>query len=669
MSSENHYQQQLAAAQAEITKYQQEIADLQQTLEERTVDIYKLIQWMQSLQQDITAVYNSITWQAGHLFTQIALKLLRRSPGPTAQDHIQSLFTAFEAWKINHFQKKRTSSLQSYRPWHDMREYHLWIKQYDTDHLSRQTKMVQWSYRPLISILMPLDTSLIESTWVSIETQIYPDWELIIILREAGLTPAFKNNKIKYIKSYHTPLATALNQGLNLAQGDFITFLSTGDQLSPQALYQIAEILNTYPDRDLIYSDEDRLDAEGRRYDPYFKTDWNPDLFYSQNFLRHFTAYRRTLVNQVGGLKPDYPGCEDYDLALRMLEKIPPSRIHHIPQILYHQIANDQNNSEAQVQALQAHFQRLNQPVQVKTTVGGHTRVRYPLPEKLPLVSLIIPTRDKLSLLRGTLTGLLHHTDYHPLEIIILDNGSREPATLAYLKELTKDNRIKVIRHTAPFNYSQLNNIGVSHAAGQILGLLNNDLEVITPTWLTEMVSHVLRPEVGAVGAKLYYANDTLQHAGVIIGLGGLAGHGFKYLAKEAPGYHWKPFLTQNYSAVTGACLLIRRQVFEEVGGLEEEHLKVSFNDVDLCLRLRQRGYRIVWTPYAELYHLESASRGLDNTVKKYLRLRREVNFMKSRWGTILFNDPYYNPNLTIDYEDFSLAWPPRTSTEQTNER
>jgi GT2 family glycosyltransferase len=298
----------------------------------------------------------------------------------------------------------------------------------------------------------------------------------------------------------------------------------------------------------------------------------------------------------------------------------------------------------------------------VVEAIAGQTRVIYPLPVEPPLVSLIIPTRDKLTLLHGTVEGLLNQTDYKPIEIIIIDNGSVEPATIAYLEEIQQNKSVSVIRHQGPFNYSQLNNHGVSYATGEIIGLLNNDLEVISSSWLTEMVSHALRPDIGAVGAKLYYANDTIQHAGVIVGLGGLAGHGFKFLAREAPGYHWKPFLIQNYSAVTAACLIMRRRVFQEVGGLNEKDLKVAFNDVDLCLRIREQGYRIVWTPYAELYHLESASRGSDNTLKKHLRLRHELNYMKAKWPLMISHDPYYNPNLTIEYEDFSLAWPPRNT-------
>lgn len=644
--------------QEEIARYQKEIAHLQEALEDRTQDIYQLIQWIQSLQQDVTAVYHSITWRAGNLITQLALKILRRSTGPTAYDHINRTLTTFEAWKINFLHIRRSSGLQTYRPWHETREYALWIKQYDTITEIMQevmvAKMEHWSVTPRISIFLLVETGPLQETLASIQAQIYPHWELFLIGQDILLV---SDKTIKYV------VATSLNAALEKAQGEFFTLVKSGDLLAPHALYKVAEALNLHPHRDIFYSDEDRLNAQGQRCDPYFKSDWNPDLFYAQHFLRHLLVFRRTLVDQIGKFNSvDYPGEEEYDLILRMLEKHSSLAIEHIPHILYHrqERPEEPTTTPLRLRALEAHFQRLQQTVQLEETAEGHTRVIYSLPSLPPLVSLIIPTRDKLALLRQTVLGILYHTDYPSLEVIIMDNGSEELATLQYLEQLQKDSRVKVIRHDAPFNYSQLNNLGVTHASGALIALLNNDLEVISSGWLTEMVSHALRPQVGAVGAKLYYANDTLQHAGVIIGLGGMAGHGFKYLAKEAPGYHWKPFLVQNYSAVTGACLVMRRQVFEQIGGLEEKHLKVAFNDVDLCLRLLERGYRIVWTPHAELYHLESASRGLDNNVKKYLRLRHELNYMKSKWAKVLSNDPFYNPNLTIEYEDFSLAYPPR---------
>ena len=659
----------------EIAQCKKEIAHLHQTLEERTRDINRLIQWIQSLQQDTIFIYNSITWKVGNLVTQIVLKLLRRPTGPTARDHINKVLTTFEFWKINYFKTRQQSGLQTYMPWHETGEYALWVKQYDTltqtTLAQMQTSLKQWQHCPVISILMPVDQQ--NEQWLrdaikSVQTQIYPAWELCLI-PQTGSPITFLNKyadldrRIKLIEGVeNNTRAASLNSALAVTNGDFIALMGAIDQIPNQALYKVAEMLNSFSETDLIYTDEDKINVEGQRYDPYFKSTWNPDLFYSQNILRHLTIYRCSLIKDIGGFRADYQGYEDYDLTLRFIEKTHADRIRHIPHILYHRRDRPKPLPNLACQVLQAHFQRLQQPVKVVEAPGGHTRVIYPSPAQPPLVSLIIPTRDKLDLLRGTLDGLLHQTDYKNIEIIIIDNGSVEPETLDYLTEIQKNKLVSVIKYAGPFNFSLLNNLGVFHARGTIVGLMNNDLEVISPGWLTEMVCHALRPDIGAVGAKLYYANDTIQHAGVIVGLGGMAGHHFRFLAKETPGYHWKPFLTQNYSAVTGACLIMRRKIFEEVGGLEEKHLKVAFNDVDLCLRIRERGYRIVWTPYAELYHLESASRGLDNTLKKFLRLQHELNYMKKRWGETLLNDPYYNPNLTIEYEDFSLAWPPRVS-------
>jgi GT2 family glycosyltransferase len=666
--------EQLAIAQIKIVEQQQEIARLQQALEQRTQDVNQLIQWMQSLQQDILAVYSSITWQMGDVLTQIVLKILRRSSGPTARDHIRRILTRFDAWKINYFQTRRQSGVSAYQAWHDTREYQLWIQHYTrlTPIILRSlpAQVQQWAYQPVISLLMPITSpnkQWLHQAIITVQTQIYPHWELWLLplASNSAILTEYVNydNRIKIFNNIDQNLANVLNAILPKVMGEFIALVGAEDQLAVDALFQIVKFCNQDKNSnvlapyDLIYTDEDKLNAEGQRYDPYFKSDWNPDLFYSQHYLRHLTLYRCSQVQQVGGFTADYPGYEDYDLILRLLAQFGEEKIGHVPQVLYHQRVNLSLPISSAINALQAHFQRLNQPVQVVQAQGGHTRVIYPLPEKPPLVSLIIPTRDKVELLRGTMIGILQQTDYPHLEVIIMDNGSVEAATLDYLTEIQTDTRVKVIRHAAPFNYSQLNNIGVSQATGEIIGLLNNDLEMIHSQWLIEMVSHALRPEIGAVGAKLYYANDTIQHAGVIVGLGGMAGHGLKFLARQAPGYQWKPFLIQNYSAVTAACLVMRKAIFTAVGGLNEKHLKVAFNDVDLCLKIRAHGYRILWTPYAELYHLESVSRGNDNTLKKYLRLRHELNYMKRRWGKTLLNDPYYNPNLTLEYEDFSLAW------------
>jgi GT2 family glycosyltransferase len=294
-------------------------------------------------------------------------------------------------------------------------------------------------------------------------------------------------------------------------------------------------------------------------------------------------------------------------------------------------------------------------------------RVRWPVPDPAPLVTLIIPTRDGRALLQQCIESL-KKTSYHPFEILVVDNQSRDRDALHYFDELESRGIGRVLKYDRPFNYSAINNFAVQHARGSVVGLLNNDVEVIDPGWLTEMVAQAIRPQVGAVGAKLYYADGTLQHAGVVTGLGGVAGHSHKHLFRDASGYFWRVHLPQNLSAVTGACLSIRREVYLQIGGLDEENLRVAFNDVDFCLRLEEAGYRNVWTPYAELFHHESKSRGIEDTPEKQARFKSEIDYMKARWGSRLLEDPHYSPNLTLDAENFALAWPPRARRPWTSE-
>ena len=656
--------------QAELIQKQAEIKQLQQIIKQNNQEINQLAQWLQSLQPHILAIYNSITWKIGATIVHLILKLLSRPAGITAQDITNKIFSRFNAWRTDYFTQQ--AALQQIT-WHDKQEYTDWIQQYDTLTSQELTKMraniaVGEIYEIALFIIVNADNiSHLQHTITSIQQQIYPHWKLYIahqINLPEGILNSIQNEKRIQSISFvvEKPLANIFNTLLKQTNSPFIAIIQTADKLAVDALYQVVKVLNINPNLDFIYTDEDKIDSNSQRYAPHFKSDWNPDLFYSQYYTQHLSIYRCELINKLGGFKTDYPNCEEYDLTLRFIEHISPEHIYHIPHILYHQWGEKVASNQVIRQTLQAHFQRLRQKVEVVAGIAGHPRVIYSLPTNIPLVSLIIPTRDKLKLLRGTIDDILNKTDYRHIELIIVDNGSQQTETLEYLRHIQQDKRVRVVHHNAPFNYSQLNNLGVSYAQGEIIGLINNDLKVITSGWLTEMVSQALRPEIGAVGAKLYYSNDTIQHAGVIVGLAGMAGHGFKHLLKNTAGYQWRPFLVQNYSTVTAACLVMRRQIFEQFGGLNEKHLKVAYNDVDLCLRIREQGYRIVWTPYAELYHLESASRGTDDNLKKHLRLRHELNYMQSHWRKQLSNDPYYNPNLTNEYEDFSLAYPPRVA-------
>lgn len=563
-------------------------------------------------------------------------------------------------------------------------EYRNWITLYDTltdsDREAINKRIPQLGYRPLISVLMPVYN--VDELWLrlaieSVRKQSYPYWELCIaddkstkrhvqrVLDEYRQ----KDARIKVIfRKERGHISVASNSALQLVEGEFVALLDHDDELAEHALYLVAEELNCYPGADLIYSDEDKLNLKGQRVSPHLKPDWNPDLFYSYNIVSHLGVYRTSLVKELGGFRQGYEGSQDYDLALRVVERIPVDHIRHIPYVLYHwrevpgSVARAVGSSadEAARKALASHLQRKQIDATVEKGFGCFHRVIYPLPRVMPLVSVIIATRDRVDLLRHAVEGVLHRTHYQPLELILMDNQSKEPATLDYFRQIQSDSRVRLSQHDTSFNFSAICNAAAKLARGEIIAFINNDVEIISSEWLAEMVSHALRPEIGAVGAKLYYPNDIIQHAGVIIGLGGIAGHAHRNLPRKAAGYYARAQVIQNYSAVTGACLVLRRSVYDEVGGLNEMDLPIAYNDVDLCLRIQEKGYRILWTPYAELYHLESASRGADTDLERLGRFIKEQEFMKSKWKERLAYDPYYSRSLTLNKEDFSFDKPRR---------
>lgn len=533
---------------------------------------------------------------------------------------------------------------------------------------------------PKISILLPTynsNISLLEECIESVLSQSYENWELCIA-DDASTNPsvaeilssyAKKDGRIKYtIRRKNGHISRCSNSALALATGDYCALLDHDDLLATNALLHVAVAINENDGCKIIYSDEDKVDIKGTRFDPHFKSDWNPELFYSQNYISHLGVYQTSLLKKVKGFRTGVEGSQDYDLILRCLEHVEAQQIVHIPHILYHwrvlegstamDAGEKSYTSDAGVKALKHHFAKVNRSIRVELGPAPNTfRVRWPIPKSPPLVSLLIPTRDRRSLTEVAVRSILEKTSYKNFEIIILDNGSVEPETLEFFAEIQLEyENVKVIKYDFPFNYSAINNYGAKFAKGKLIGLVNNDVEVINEEWLTEMVSYAIRKEIGCVGAKLYYSNDTIQHAGVICSLGGVAGHSHKHFDRHHPGYFYRLKLPQTLSAVTAACLLIRKEVFEEVQGLDEENLKVAFNDVDFCLRVRAAGYRNMWTPYAELYHYESISRGAEDSPEKIRRFQSEINFMKSRWSEILDRDPYYSPNLTKDREDFSLS-------------
>ncbi len=563
--------------------------------------------------------------------------------------------------------------------------YASWISLYDVVNDDSRARMRRHIARlprvPLISIVMP--TYNANPTWLraaidSVRNQIYPHWELCIA-DDASTSPeslaalrscAAGDPRIKTaFREENGHISAASNTALGLATGEWIVLMDHDDLLSEHALFWIADAIAKRPDVALIYSDEDKVSEAGVRSDPYFKPDWNIDLFYSHNLFSHLGAYKAELVRKVGGFRLGLEGSQDYDLVLRCLEHVSTAEIHHVPKVLYHWRVHAHSTAHsndakpyavvAGETALNEHFLRVGIRGRAGY-VGPGYRVRYELPPELPLVSLVIPTRNALKLIRQCVESIVERTTYRHYEIILVDNGSDEPEALAYFAAMQSAGVLRILRDDGEFNYSALNNRAVAAARGAVIGLVNNDIEVISPDWLSEMVSIALQPGVGAVGARLWYANRTLQHGGVVLGFGGVAGHAHKNLPEGKFGYCGRAALVQSFSAVTGACLIIRKDRYEAVQGLNETDLKVEFNDVDFCLRLQEAGLRNVWTPYAELLHHESGTRGSDNTPDKRKRHIAEVGYLIRRWGKSLPFDPAYNPNLTLRTEDFSYAWPPR---------
>lgn len=532
------------------------------------------------------------------------------------------------------------------------------------------------NYTPLISIITPVyntDINYLKEMIISVLAQTYSNWELCIsddastnieVLKLLESYASKYDNIHVVFRKTNGHISEASNSALAVANGEYVAFLDHDDTLAPHALYEMVNKINNNQNLKLIYSDEDKIDKNGNRYNPHFKSGWNPDMFFSQNYICHLVMIKKEIVDRIGAFRKGYEGSQDYDLLLRSLKHIKDNEIDRVEKILYHWRAIEGSTAygtsekvyahDAGIRALRDYFSKIDPLIKVESGKLSTTyKVAYPLKEK-PLVSLLIPTRDSYAILDKCIESILEKTVYSNYEIIILDNETTCKKTLKYFDKIKRYENIRIVKYPYPFNYSAINNFGVKHAKGEVIGLINNDIEIINEEWLNEMVQHALRPEIGAVGAKLYYTKETIQHAGVILGIGGVAGHSHKYFPRDADGYFSRLKIIQNYSAVTGACLLVKKSLYEEVGGLDEENLKVAFNDVDFCLKLLEKGYRNLWTPYAEAYHNESISRGKENTPQKLTRFKSEIKYIKNRFSVTLDNVGY-NCNLTKKYENFGI--------------
>lgn len=526
--------------------------------------------------------------------------------------------------------------------------------------------------KPKFSLILDLSHGWtgVRSLLDSLAAQIYENWELLLFCgalmsssdRLELQERASRDKRIRlFFRDDEAGAADCFEEAFEMAAGEWGVFADYG-VLPSHSLYLFAVCVNQDPDAAIIYCDHDYIDESGRRSNPCFKPDFNYDFFLSKDLLKPLSAHRIELLRQVGNFDTENEGCESWKSALRLLESAPDAKIKHLPFILFHQRLNEGSGSvssadaETATRIVNEHLLRTKQAAIAIPIRGSSLRIKRETSRPCPAVSVVIPTKDHATLLRSCIEGLLHRTDYENLEIVVVDNGSRELDAVEALDEFRRRSDTIVIDAPGPFNFSRLVNLGVTSSSGEICLLLNNDVSVLEPDWLNEMVSYAVLPRVGAVGAKLYYGNDTVQHGGIILGVNGVAGHAHRFFEREARGYQDRLLLVQGVSAVTGACMATRREVFHSVGGFNERDLAVSYNDVEFCLRVRQAGYDVVWTPYAELYHYESRSRRQYTTPAEADRAYAERSYMLRNWGDSLKRDPYYNPNLSLESGSFALA-------------
>ncbi|WP_295540189.1 glycosyltransferase family 2 protein [uncultured Thiohalocapsa sp.] len=532
--------------------------------------------------------------------------------------------------------------------------------------------------RPLISVLMPVydpPERFLREAVESVLAQAYEHWELCIA-DDASTLPHVRpllesfaawDARIKlHFRTENGHISRCSNDALALANGEFVALLDHDDRLAPHALYEVALLLNQHPDADVVYSDEDKIDAENRRRDPYFKPQWSPDTLLSRMYVGHLGVYRRSLLADIGGFRAGFEGSQDYDLALRATERA--ESVYHIPAMLYHWRSHSNSAAAgadvkpyayaAAQRALSDALARRGEPGTIEQLPGtrGFYRIRYRLSDR-PKVSIIIPTRDQPALLQQCLASVFGRSSWRDFEVVVVDNGSVDPQALAVIDYWAgrEPERLRVLRLDVPFNFSLLNNRAVAASDGDMLLFLNDDTEVTTPDWLEALLEQAQRPGIGAVGPLLFYPSGRVQHAGVMLGLGGVAGHAHQGEDPCTAGYFGRVIAVTNVAAVTAACLMCRREVFEQVGGFDES-LPVAFNDVDLCLRFLDAGLRNVYTPHARLIHRESESRGYDHAdPAKLERLLSAGERMRARWGSLIVDDPYYSPHLTRHGEDCAI--------------
>ena len=556
-----------------------------------------------------------------------------------------------------------------------------WVERFDTlgeqDILRIRAHVARLAVHPHFHLLLAAEErgrEAVRATLASLRGQLYANFTCAVLDSPGSLGAAFDpavelkgagtGSRIVAREELLDWLAE-FNASLGSGQADeWVMLLRAGDTLPAHALYWFACEIQARPDAAIVYSDDDMVDGEGRRGEPRFKPDWSPAHLRSTHYVGAAAILRGSAVAAAGGVRPECCRHGNYDLLLRMMDSAG-ERVAHVPSVLFHRAGgtragNAWEDPQWCAGSLKAHLARNGVAAEVVQTLPGCWRVRHHLPAAPPLVSIIVPTRDQGTLLRQCVESVLEKTTYPRFELLLVDNRSADPEALAYLAKIAAHPAVRVLRHDRPFNYSTINNLAAGSAGGEVLCLLNNDTEVISPDWLEELVGHLAREGVGAVGAKLYYPDGHVQHAGVAVGPGGCTNHLHVHLARAEPGYCSRAVVAQESSAVTAACLVTWKRLYQRLSGLNEEMFTVAFNDVDYCLRLQEAGYRVIFTPHAELYHHESATRGTDESLRRRLRDRRELKYMRARWSERMKHDPYYNPNLSYRRPDFSLSETPR---------
>ena len=652
----------------------------------RAQEFAELTHEVTHLRRELAAIHASTTWRATAPARAVVTRLHMLARGWTATlEKARRSMSPHPERSLDRRPRETGSSLagQEITP----AEYQRWIAQYDEisdgDIAAIRDLLDTFPSGPLISVLLRVanpSTAYLDEAIKSVLAQVHSRWELCIAY-EASAAPdvrtllrmhAASERRVKLGRVESSDIAATSNAALKLASGEWAVILDDSDRLRPHSLFMIATELALHPDADFVYSDEDTIDDLGRRSVPYFKPDWDPLLLLGQNYLGHLSAFRRKPAVEAGGFRSEFDGGQDLDLFLRLLSDVPEVCVRHIRHVLYHSRGHvrspESRHSRRSVpidtparRVVQAQLIAHGERAHVVDIANECLSIRFAAPEPAPLVDVIVPTTADPRVSEPCLDGLLGRTSYPRFRVVLVcsERNTGMPGRSAFLDGVTRDDRVTLLTHDdRPFSWAWTNNFACRHSQGSVLCFLNDDTSVIDANWLDAMVAHVLRDDVGAVGPMLYYPNDTIQHGGVILGAFGLAGHRYMGLSRGAAGANGRALVSQEVSAVTGACMVVRREAFASVGGFDER-FEINFNDIDFCLRLRKMGWKVVWTPIAELYHRQSESVGLHYTSEQKGKYDMESEIFRQRWNPLLVTDPFYNPNLALDNLS-GLAFPPR---------